>query len=94
MSCLHNVVFPLPDGAEMMKNASSYLCRFLVGWNGRGAHRIRLPFRRPALLHILNLFAQFFQFGFHTDDQCGDVGVVRFRADGVHFAPHFLEKKL
>jgi len=46
------------------------------------------------LFDILDLFADFFEFGFGIDDGLGDGGVVGFGADGVEFAEQFLAEEV
>src|SRR6476620_4376493 len=49
---------------------------------------------RPRSLNILNLLAHLLELRLGVDDQLRDAQAVGFRADGIHLAVHFLQKKI
>src|SRR5215472_11117330 len=53
----------------------------------------RIPLRVNRLLKVLNLLANFFQFGLASDDPLRDGGVIRLRAQSVQFAKDLLGNK-
>ena len=49
---------------------------------------------RGGLLHVLDLFADFFQFGFGVYDELGECGIVGFGADGIKLTVKFLAEEI
>src|ERR1700719_5421335 len=54
----------------------------------------RIPLRVNRLLKVLNLLADFFEFGFTSDDALGDAGIICFCTQRVQFAKNFLGDEL
>ena len=84
---LVTVRFPQEEGAVTLGDGDDVV--------PQDASKVAMP-RRPrrcfmsvsgkGLLDVLNLFADLFEFCFRLDDDLGDSGVVRLRADGVELA--------
>jgi len=74
-------VFPAPLGAEDHDNLP-------------GALRARWCARHVALLDILQLLTDFFQFLLHPHHQVGNLLRAGLGSDRVHFAVHLLNQKI